>query len=238
MKRNLNFVYKKYIYWVPEADEQALREEMAARGILIKAARGVVCSPLDALNKIASVAPGVWSDTCARQGSWYRSSDRNGLYLIISSFELEGWDIFKAATISESDFVPPHFATLEDKQALVRTPELKRMVPLEWSHVREAEKKIYLRWARRLGSDAQDYDFLFLSHTANHANFIQPRFFTSDTDGIIPYSIDRSAHLCSCCLELFQILGAGFEKKLVAPCPGATLFARLQADRYLLAEKA
>jgi hypothetical protein len=30
------------------------------------------------------------------------------------------------------------------------------------------------------------------------------------------------------------VLGGKFEKKLVAPCPGAAIFARLQADRYLL----
>jgi hypothetical protein len=59
-----------------------------------------------------------------------------------------------------------------------------------------------------------------------------------DDAGIIPYSIDRSAHLCSCCVELFQVLGAEFQRKLVAPCPGATIFARLKPDRYLLVEKA
>jgi hypothetical protein len=96
------------------------------------------------------------------------------------------------------------------------------------------EKKIYLRWASRLGSDVKDYDLLYLSHTANHANFINPRFFVQDGNGIIPYSIDRSAHLCSCCVELFQVLGGKFEKNLVAPCPGAVIFARLRADRYLL----
>ncbi|MFH1351080.1 MAG: hypothetical protein ABII26_09075 [Pseudomonadota bacterium] len=99
------------------------------------------------------------------------------------------------------------------------------------------EKTLYLRWARRLGSDVEDYDALYLSHTANHANFIKPRFFIREDRDIIPYSIDRSAYLCSCCLELFQIIGERYPKKLVAPCPGATLFARLEPDRYLLVEK-
>mgnify|MGYP000047008739 CR=1 FL=1 len=63
-------------------------------------------------------------------------------------------------------------------------------------------------------------------------------FFIRDEENIIPYSIDRSAHLCSCCVELFQVLGDEFERKLVAPCPGATIFARLKPDRYLLVEKA
>ena len=111
-------------------------------------------------------------------------------------------------------------------------------IPSDWKQVGETEKRIYLRWARRLGSDIQEYDFLYLSHTANHANFINPHFFVEDEDGVIPYSIDKSAHLCSCCVELFQVLGGEFDRKLVAPCPGATIFARLKPDRYMLVEKA
>lgn len=72
----------------------------------------------------------------------------------------------------------------------------------------------------------------------NHANFINPHFFVEDEGGVIPYSIDKSAHLCSCCVELFQVLGGEFHRKLVAPCPGATIFARLKPNRYLLVERA
>jgi len=57
-------------------------------------------------------------------------------------------------------------------------------------------------------------------HTANHANFIGPRFFIKKNGCMIPYSIDRSAHLCSSCLELFQILGKEYPKKLVALAQG------------------
>jgi hypothetical protein len=38
-------------------------------------------------------------------------------------------------------------------------------------------------------------------------------------------------------VELFQVLGGDYRKKMVAPCPGATIFARLKPDRYLLVEK-
>lgn len=230
--------YIKHIYWLTKDDEAVLRKKLAANNTKLKSAKGIVCTPLDVINKISSVAPDVWSDTCCRQGSWYRTSDKNGLYLVISSFELEGLKDQKAATITESDFVPPRLASLKEKQALLRDSSLKRRLPKEWHHVEDIEKRIYLRWARRLGSDVQDYDFLYLSHTTNHANFINPRFFVRDSSGIIPYSIDRSAHLCSCCVELFQVIGSEYEKKLVAPCPGATIFARLKSDRYLLVKKA
>ncbi len=230
--------YIKHIYWLTKDEEERLRDELAARDIKLKSAKGIVCTPLDEINKITSVAPDVWDDTCKRQGSWYRASDKNGLYLVISSFELEDYEDQKAAVITESDFVPPRLATMGDKKALVQDELFKRRVPDDWLHPADLEKRIYLRWARRLGSDVENYDFLYLSHTANHANFIKPQFFIQDSEETVPYSIDKSAHLCSCCIELFGVLGGEYKKKLVAPCPGATIFARLEPDRYLLVEKA
>jgi len=229
--------YKKHVYWLTKDQEAHLREELASQNIKMKSARGIVCTPLDIINKISSVAPEVWDDTCGRQGSWYRESDKNGLYLIISSFDLEGYEDKKAAVITESDFVPPKLATIEDKNDLAQDPLLKNELPDQWKRPGETEKRIYLRWAKRFGSKTNDYDFLYLSHTANHANFINPRFFIPNGNGKIPYSIDQTAHLCSCCVELFQVLGSEYNKKLVAPCPGASIFARLKPDRYLLVER-
>ena len=229
--------YEKHVYWMTKDEESQLKEELALKQIKLKSAKGIVCTPLDVINKISSVSPDVWDDTCERQGSWYRASDKNGLYLVISSFDLEGYEEKKAAVITESDFVPPKLATIEEKTDLSQDPLLKSKLPEKWKWPGETEKRIYLRWARRFGSEINDYDLLYLSHTANHANFIKPRFFIPNGDEIIPYSIDRTAHLCSCCVELFQILGSEFNKKLVAPCPGASIFARLDPDRYLLVER-
>jgi hypothetical protein len=215
-----------------------LRRELQAKGIKMRSARGVVCTPLDRITRISSVAPEVWSDTCKRQGSWYRASDKSGLYLVVSAFELEDFDHKKAGTITASDFVPPRLATEEEKAALCEDPTMKRCLPEDWGNVTPLERKIYLRWAKRFGSDTESFDFLYLSHTANHANFITPRLFVEGKNGMVPFSIDRSAHLCSSCIELFQILGGSYDKKFVAPCPGAVLFARLAPDRYLLVEKA
>ena len=214
-----------------------LRKALESRNIKLKSAKGIVCTPLDVINKITSVAPEVWDETCGRQGSWYRTSEKNGLYLVVSSFDLEDHRDKKAAIITSSNFAPPRKATLDDKKRLVRDHLLEKRMPKRWQHVEEMEKRIYMRWARRYGSDAENYDFLYLSHTANHANFINPHFFIREGEEIIPYSIERTAHLCSCCVELFQVLGSEYRKKLVAPCPGASIFARLKPDRYLLVEK-
>ena len=229
--------YIKYVYWLTETEETHLRQEIVNQNIKIRSPKSVPCTPLDKINRISSVAPDVWNGTCARQGSWYRASDRNGLFLIVSSFKLRGYEGKMAGIIRLSGFVPPRLAAEKDKRIMVKDPEFIAQIPEAWQRIEEREKRIYLRWAARLGSEGKDFDFLYLSHSANHANFINPRFYISEGRGIVPYSLDRTAHLCSSCLELFQIIGSQHDKKLVAPCPGATLFARLRSDQYLLVEK-
>ena len=229
--------YIKHIYWLTGSEVEQLRKDLGANGVKMKSAKGVACTPMDVINKISCVAPEVWDQTCARQGSWYRTSDKNGLHLVISSFELKGYDREKASTITQSDFRPPRLAGPEEKRAMAGDRDLIPNVPERWRKIGILEKRIILRWARRLGSEIEDYETLYLSHTANHANFIKPVFFVNGDKTLIPYSIDRSAHLCSACLELFQILGGDYPKKLVAPCPGLSIFARLEPDTYLLVEK-
>lgn len=230
--------YIKYVYWLTDGEEACLRKDMDNRKIKMKSARGVVCAPLRQRNKISSVAPGVWNDTCERQGSWYRASEKNGLYLVVSSYELTDYKEQMSATITRSVFDPPRLAGRGEKERMVNDPEFVNQIPSEWKKIDKKEKDAYLRWAKRFGSTADDYDFLYLSHTANHANFIKPRFFIENNGARIPYSLDRSAHICSCCLELFQVVGNQYPKKLVAPCPGAAIFARLKPDQYLMVENA
>jgi hypothetical protein len=213
-----------------------VRAMLKERGIKLASGKAVVCPGLDEITKIISVPPEVWSGTCQRQGSWYRRSAKNGLYLIISSFELDGFEPYREAVITQSDFHLPRPATREEKQEMTADEGFKSVVPREWYIVSDLEKRLWTRWARRLGS-RDDWDTLFLTHTATHANFIQPRFFIEKDGHTIPYSIDRSANLCSCCLELFQIVGERCPKKLVAPCAGAVIFSRLPKDRYLMVER-
>jgi hypothetical protein len=229
--------YLKHIYWLTAEEEARLRQDLEAEGIKLKSAKGVVCTPLDEINRVTSVAPDVWDETCARQGSWYRASNKNGLFLVISSFELDDFTHHGASTIRQVDFRPPHLADLKEKKEMVIDPDFIARIPARWKQVSELEKRILLRWAAKVGAEVEDFDFLYLSQTANHANFTKPRFYVEEDGEIVPYSIDRSAHLCSCCLELFQVIGEKHSRKLVAPCPGAVIFARLKPDQYLLVEK-
>ncbi|RJR44796.1 MAG: hypothetical protein C4576_12800 [Desulfobacteraceae bacterium] len=228
--------YRKHAYWLATEEVERLREEMKGSGIRLSTAKGIVCTPLDEINRISVVPPSVWNETCARPGSWYRNSERNGLSLVVSAWDIESLRHRKTAVITLSDFAPPKTASEEDKREMTRDPAFEDLVPAQWGLVPEREKRIYLRWAARMGSAVKEYAFLFLTHTANHANFIMPRFFVERDGRRVPYSIDVSAHLCSCCLELFQVLGREHRLKLVRPCPGAVIFARLEPDRYLMVE--
>ncbi|MEJ2025636.1 MAG: hypothetical protein P8Y00_11600, partial [Deltaproteobacteria bacterium] len=63
MEKKASDLYTKHIYWLTEEEEKALRQAMADQNRRLPAAKGVVCTPLDPINKIASVAPEIWSDT-------------------------------------------------------------------------------------------------------------------------------------------------------------------------------
>ena len=88
-------------------EKDRLAEDLAAKNIRMKEARGVECSPLDERNRISCVSPEVWNQTCARQGSWYRASRKNGLHLVVSSFDLAAYGHQKEAVITRSGFILP-----------------------------------------------------------------------------------------------------------------------------------
>ena len=81
-----------------------------------------------------------------------------------------------------------------------------------------------------------DFDKIFMSHSANHANFLDPKFFVQLNGAPAPYSIADSLRVCSSCLELFNILGGQWPVKYVIPCIGAVQFAHLPLNRYLRVE--
>ena len=52
------------------------------------------------------------------------------------------------------------------------------------------------------------------------------------TRNIAPYSIAKTARVCSACLQFFNIIGRQFREKYVVPCPGASLFAGMAVNKY------
>src|SRR5512136_1870412 len=127
--------YLKHIYWLSKEEVSRFEAQLAACGIKMKFAKGVVCTPLDEMNKLSCVAPEVWDETCARQGSWYRASEKSGLFLVISSFDVEELKDEKAGTIRRVDFHPAKVATLEEKKTLASDPDFDRRVPARWRKI-------------------------------------------------------------------------------------------------------
>ena len=136
--------------------------------------------------------------------------------------------------IIESNFRPDHFPSLGEIEELSKSVSFQERKPQRWDEVDSAEKDIYQRWFERYqGKEPFDFEKIFAYHSANHANFLEPRFSVTMNDQKVPYSVADSLHTCSSCLEFFNILGEQWPLKYVVPCLGAVQFARLPRDQYL-----
>jgi len=172
---------------------------------------------------------------CKRKTSWYFESSRNGKVLIVSDTAVDLRGFGDASLIVPSPFEPPSLPSYDEILTLAQSLEYLRGKPSHWDQVESQEKVTHERWLRRFGVDTS-FDEVFHYHAANHANFIEPRFFVCEEGVTVPYSIAGSAHVCSSCLEFFGILGERWPIKYVVPCLGAVQFARLPIDRYLRVE--
>ncbi len=224
-------IYCKYSYWVKQDKVERLTEWYKSQGRKLKWARGVVCSPLDVLNVATLVPPKAWEETCDRQGSWYRASVHAGDFLLVSAEPVEHDTLIPNTIISLSDFKAPSIAKEEHLHKLLSSAEYARRVPEEWPVMDARERKRWKVMLDKIGLDI-DLDELLRIHSANHANFMEPLFYVERDGKVVPYSIETSDKLCSCCLELYNVLGGRYPVKLVRPCLGALFFARLERDRF------
>ncbi len=110
---------------------------------------------------------------------------------------------------------------------------LQKKKPSIWDKIDPSEKAFYRRWFERLGGkDRLGFEEVLIYHSANHANFLDPRFYVLLESGKAPYSIADSLRTCSSCLEFFNILGDEWPIKYVTACSGAVRYARLPRDQY------
>jgi hypothetical protein len=232
---------ERYAYFLDGEALEASRSWIASRGIKIKDVHAAPCAALRPAPRTALVAaPGVWSEVCRRQGSWYRTSARAGLSLLVAPLPLPER---AGVSITEVDFSPPLLPGHSDLVELTGLDSYRRLCPKEWGQVGEDDIRQIMAFRARLAArlpdidPAEPFEELFLSHCANHANFISPRFFVEERGVCAPYSIAPTARVCSACLEIFDVLGSEHEIKYVVPCPGAVAIAGLEPDRYLRIER-
>jgi hypothetical protein len=225
--------YKKFCYWVDHPHLKEARKRLERIGIELPDEGHIPCRPLRISRQIVFVAPPAWNGFCKRKTSWYRKSERAGKFLVVSNFPVAGMDLGNPIIIRESDFRPARLPTSDELAQLIRSGEFQKEKPSEWDKPDPLEKEFYQRWFERSRiNEPFDFDKMFMSHSANHANFLDPKFYVSVNGTIAPYSVADSLHVCSSCLEFFNVLGSQWPVKYVVPCIGAVQFAHLSKDHY------
>jgi hypothetical protein len=226
--------YQKFGYWLDQQTLGDVRDRLDKEGMPLPEETSIPCRGLRASLEICLILPSAWGGFCSRRTSWYEASGKAGKVLIVANRPLDISGIETRMMITESDFRPDRIPHAGEMNKLVQSEAFRKRKPFRWEQVDPVEKDFYRRWFERFGiKDPFDFESILLGHSANHANFLDPRFFFIQEDRKVPYSIADSLHTCSSCLEFFNILGEQWPLKYVVPCLGAVRFAHLPKDRYL-----
>jgi hypothetical protein len=225
--------YKKFCYWVDLHGLRTVRKDFEERGVELDDEARIPCRVLRPSAETMFLAPPAWNGFCKRRTSWYRKSEMAEKFLIVSNSQLDLPDLGNAIIIVESNFRPDRLPNTDEISQLVGSKEYQKRKPPEWDKPDPLEKDFYQRWFERSRiNEAFDFDKILLSHSANHANLLDPKFFINMNGTMVPYSIADSLHVCSSCLEFFNILGSQWPVKYVVPCIGAVQFAHLPLNHY------
>ncbi len=226
--------YEKFVYWLEEPIFNDVKAKIEGRGVSLRETKKAVCIPLAKPVAAGYVLPETWGrfELCKRQLSWYHTSSYYGKILLVTSFDLKDFGMRSEVIIRRTAFKPSSLPSTEEKARLVERLSYQNARPDEWNNIESQEVKERERWLNVMGLRGVKFEELFVSHSANHANFIEPVYFVLEGDERVPYSICKTSHVCSACMEWYNIIGGSFRKKLVVPCPGAVLFAGLVTNRY------
>jgi len=230
-------MYEKYTYWLSRERFYRLKQALEDQGRSLYETKKTVCLPLAKKVHIGFVPPDIWQsyDLCRRQLSWYTESRYAGMFLVVSDERLDVPDLMPTTVIRKIKFKPPRLPAPRQghRQALINRPSYIDAAPELWADIDAMDPKLQEKWLKIMGVRGMSYKNLFIYHCANHANFIEPAYYLEDDDGApVPYAIGKTNQVCSACLEMYNIIGEKFKKKLVVPCPGAALFAGLGVNRY------
>ena len=229
--------YKKCCYWVDFQRLEAIRKHLEKEKVELQEETHIPCRVLRSSMEIGCVVPQAWEGSCKRRTSWYLSSEKSGKFLIVSNGPLDLSGLGSPILITNSDFMPDRLPSFSEIAQLVQSRSFQRAKPPRWDKPRPLERDFYRRWFERFRVDGLfDFGEILVSHSANHANFIDPRFFALGNAFRAPYSIGDSIHVCSSCIEFFNVLGEQWPVKYVVPCIGAVQVAHLPQDHYFRIE--
>ncbi len=221
------------MYWLDAESFERVRGMATQNRISMHEAKKAVCIPLSKKIEMGYVPPESWEKytLCERQLSWYGTSPYLGQTLLISSRNLASWGLAAETIIRNSKFRCRKFPARTEQLSLLDRKSYRTSKPDAWDRIDSEEKERNDRWLKIMGIHGLSYEELFITHCANHANFLEPKYFLEEGEPV-PYSLGKTTHVCSACLEFFNIIGSQWKKKLVVPCPGAVLFAGLAPNRY------
>ncbi len=227
--------YQKYIYWLETDPYEALKKGLVDTGLKVNEIKKAVCTPLARNIRIAAVLPGAWRnfDLCRRQMSWYEASCRSGQILVVSTDKINQNGIYPEVVIRKTNFRPSKLPGRDEKLKMIASDGYQKTKPAAWDDLASEPPGKHDKWMKVMGLRRITFEELFITHCANHSNFIEPAYYIPHEKGPVPYSIDKTKYICSACMELYNIIGAGFYKKLIVPCPGAVMYAGLPANQYL-----
>jgi len=229
--------YKKYCYWLDSNGFTSVKKVLEEKEIQGTDETHLPCRVLKTSTELGYVAPSAWNGFCKRRTSWYWRSEKAEKFLVVSNKPMDIPGCKDPITIVESNFKPDRLPSLREILELTESDEYRKRKPKGWDKPDPIEKDFYQRCFERYGGTGSfDFDKILISHSANHANFLNPKFFIPLNDTKVPYSIADSIHVCSSCLEFFNILGEQWPVKYVVPCIGAVKFAGLPMNQYLKVE--
>jgi len=210
--------YQKYIYWLdPAASSEAVVELQKDKKRIFKAKQHP-CEALYPRRNLVLIEPDAWDRRCSRQGAWYRASSRRGQSLLVSNDPLKQFTLW--GTLTLETFTPPRIATDDEVLEILCDERLPAMLPEDWGSFSVWERQSIHQYLLQEGIE-RSLQEIFSYYTANHLNFLFPRFFVADSrHPVIPYSIQQTALVCSACVEIYGIIGEQYPEKYLVPCPG------------------
>lgn len=225
--------YRKYVYWLSETKFAEIKRELEVGGVEPHLAKKAVCVPLAWDIEVGYVPAESWEryGLCKRQLSWHAQSPYAGQVLLVSSSPMKGLEPTCVVT-ERKKFKPPRLPDRDEKLAMLARPSYAESRPQVWEDIGAEDPEQQERWMRVMGIRGVTFADLFVGHCATHANFIAPDYYVEEDGLQVPYSLGKTLEICSACLEYYGIIGGQHRRKLVAPCPGAVLFAGLVVNRF------
>jgi len=226
---------KHHLYWLEEKEFKAARDLLQANAYRLSSTLLTPCQVLKSRGKnLVYARPAIWSRICVRQGSWYRDSERNGQFMLMSDHRLpREMDRFLDSEMSVSGFLPEELPAENELQEIVASKEYQRQKPKAWEKIWLKDSVIFkiLFGLTRFWGKGDNLKKYWLHQRVNHANFLS-RQVTTELDGEqVPYSVSENAGVCSSCVEFFNVVESS-SRKLVRSCPGAVIFGGSQRDTY------